>query len=97
MRFHWGAQGRNEEALVIFRKGPELDPLSAIIRTNIGFHQAGLGRFDEARKTFERSIEMHPGQKFAYQGMATFHAGARGRTTAIKKRFACILRSFVTR
>ena len=74
-----GSQGRLEDALAIFRKGLALDPLSAVIRTNIGLYLAGVGRFDEARKTFERSVEMHPGQNFAYTGMATFHGGVRGR------------------
>ncbi len=74
-----GSEGRSEDALAMFRKGLALDPLSAVIRSNIGFRLAALGRFDEARKTFERGIEMHPGQNQAYGGMATYHGGVRGR------------------
>lgn len=73
------SQGRLEDALAIYRKGLALDPLSAIIRSNIGYNLVRVGRFDEARKTFERGIEMHPGQNSSYGGMATFHAGVRGR------------------
>jgi TolB-like protein/Tfp pilus assembly protein PilF len=74
-----GSQGRNEEALAMLRRGLALDPLSAIMRNNIGHYLAGLGQFDEARKTFERSIEMHPQSGFGYVGYAAYHAGVRGR------------------
>ncbi len=72
-------QGRFEESLAMMRKGLALDPLSAVIRSNIGFTLSALGQFDEARETFERSIEMHPESGFGYTGYAVYHAGVRGR------------------
>jgi TolB-like protein/Flp pilus assembly protein TadD len=74
-----GFQGRNEEALVMLRKGLALDPLSAVIRNNIGFALSSVGQFDEARRTFERSIEMHPMSRFGYAGLGMNSAGVRGR------------------
>jgi TolB-like protein/Tfp pilus assembly protein PilF len=73
------AQGRIEDALAIYEKGLQLDPLSAVIRTNIGYALAGLGRFDEARRTFERSIEMHPESSFSYIGYASYQGAVLGR------------------
>ena len=74
-----GFQGRDEDALAILRKGLALDPLSAVIRNNIGFTLSATGQFDEARKTFERGIEMHPTSSFGFIGYAFYHAGVRGR------------------
>jgi len=74
-----GFQGRNEESLVILRKGLALDPLSAVIRNNVGFALSAVGQFNEARKTFERSIEMHPMSRFGYSGLGFHHAGVSGR------------------
>jgi TolB-like protein/Tfp pilus assembly protein PilF len=74
-----GYQGRNEEALAMYRKGLALDPLSAVLRSNVGYQLFAVGRFDEARKSFERSIAMHPTSGFGYSGYAVYHAGVRGR------------------
>jgi tetratricopeptide (TPR) repeat protein len=74
-----GSQGRIDEVLVMLRKGLALDPLSAVIRNNIGYTLSAVGQFDEARETFVRSIEMHPTSGFGYTGYATYHAGVRGR------------------
>jgi len=63
----------------MFEKGLELDPLSAVLRSNIGFHLSLVGRFDEARKSVERLIEMHPESGFGYSGYAFYFAGVRGR------------------
>jgi tetratricopeptide (TPR) repeat protein len=74
-----GSQGRIEEALAMLRKGLALDPLSAVIRNNVGFTLSAIGQFGEARRIYERSIEMHPESIFGYIGLAFHHAGVRGR------------------
>ncbi len=61
-------RGRYEDALAIFEKGLELDPLSTILRSNIWVQLQAAGRFDEARKNYERNIEMHPDARFGYAG-----------------------------
>jgi TolB-like protein/Tfp pilus assembly protein PilF len=72
-------QGRNKEALAMYEKGLALDPLSAVLRNNVGFQLMAVGRFDDSRQSFERSIEMHPTSGFGYTGYAAYHMGVRGR------------------
>ena len=74
-----GAQGRVEEEMAMYEKGLELDPLSAVIRSNITYNLAAMGRFDEARKTTERIIEMHPDESYGYSRYAGYQAGVLGR------------------
>jgi tetratricopeptide (TPR) repeat protein len=52
--------GRAEEALPMFLKAAELDPLSAVIMENIGTNFEYLGRFEEALAWYERSLELDP-------------------------------------
>jgi tetratricopeptide (TPR) repeat protein len=65
--------------MAMYEKGLELDPLSAVIRSNITYNLAAMGRFDKARKSIERNIEMHPDESFGYGRYAGFQAGVLGR------------------
>jgi TolB-like protein/cytochrome c-type biogenesis protein CcmH/NrfG len=52
--------GRAEEALPMFLKAAELDPLSAKILSSVGAAFESLGRFEEALVWYERSLELDP-------------------------------------
>jgi serine/threonine-protein kinase len=73
---HWygsvllSAQGRFEEALASERRALELEPLSLVINSNLGFIYYQAGRFDEAIERLERTLEMD--DNFVY---ARFHLG----------------------
>jgi tetratricopeptide (TPR) repeat protein len=61
-------QGRGTEALEQLREASRLDPLSSIIRTKLGDTLQSLGRFDEARDTYEAILRIDP--DFAYAHFA---------------------------
>lgn len=63
-------QGRGGEALEQLREAVRLDPMSSIIRAKLGDTLQSLGRFDEARASYETILRMQP--DFAY---AHFAAG----------------------
>ncbi|HEY8462278.1 MAG TPA: tetratricopeptide repeat protein, partial [Blastocatellia bacterium] len=73
---HWygsvllAAQGRFDEALASENRALELEPLSLVINSNLGFICYQAGRFDEAIKHLRRTLEMDDG--FVY---ARFHLG----------------------
>jgi len=54
------AMGRHEESLAEMTKALELDPLSLIINTGIGWRYFFAGRFDEALAQCQRTLEMEP-------------------------------------
>ncbi len=64
--YHWYGvlllrkSGRAEEALPMFLRAAELDPLSGMILTDLAADLESLGRFEEALAWFERSIEIDP-------------------------------------
>jgi TolB-like protein/Tfp pilus assembly protein PilF len=57
---------RPEEALALYRKAAELDPLSASIISGVGLTFEDLGRFDEALARYQRALEVDPGYAIAY-------------------------------
>jgi len=73
---HWygsvllSAQGRFDEALASERRALELEPLSLVINSNLGFICYQAGRFDEAKGHLLRTLEMD--DNFVY---ARFHLG----------------------
>jgi serine/threonine protein kinase/tetratricopeptide (TPR) repeat protein len=73
---HWygsvllSAQGRFDEALDSERRALELEPLSLVINSNLGFICYQASRFDEAIEHLQRTLEMDDG--FVY---ARFHLG----------------------
>lgn len=73
---HWygsvllSAQGRFDEALDSERRALELEPLSLVINSNMGFICYQASRFDEAIEHLQRTLEMD--DDFVY---ARFHLG----------------------
>jgi eukaryotic-like serine/threonine-protein kinase len=73
---HWygsvllAAQGRFDEALASEKRALELEPLSLVINSNLGFICYQAGRFDEAMEHLQRTLDMDDG--FVY---ARFHLG----------------------
>ncbi|MCI0391115.1 MAG: tetratricopeptide repeat-containing serine/threonine-protein kinase [Acidobacteria bacterium] len=73
---HWygsvllAAQGRFDEALASERRALDLEPLSLVINSNLGFICYQAGRFDEAMQHLIRTLEMD--DNFVY---ARFHLG----------------------
>jgi eukaryotic-like serine/threonine-protein kinase len=73
---HWygsvllSAQGRFDEALASERRALELEPLSLVINSNLGFICYQASRFDEAIEHLQRTLEMD--DNFVY---ARFHLG----------------------
>jgi eukaryotic-like serine/threonine-protein kinase len=73
---HWygsvllAAQGRFNEALASEKRALELEPLSLVINSNLGFICYQASRFDEAIEYLQRTLDMDDG--FVY---ARFHLG----------------------
>lgn len=73
---HWygsvllAAQGRFDEAMFAERRALELEPLSLVVNSNLGFICYQAGRFDEAIEHLRRTLEMD--DNFVY---ARFHLG----------------------
>ena len=62
------ALGRIEEALELDRLAINLDPLSTTIRYNHGNHASRAGKWEEARKAFQKVLELnaqYPGARMA--------------------------------
>jgi TolB-like protein/tetratricopeptide (TPR) repeat protein len=53
-------QKRYDEAMSEYHKALELDPLSGIINTNLGFGLFIARRFDEAREQYRKTLELDP-------------------------------------
>jgi Flp pilus assembly protein TadD len=47
-----------------FEKAVELDPTYAAAWNNLGIGYEQLGRFDDARKAYEKAIEIEPGNSY---------------------------------
>jgi serine/threonine protein kinase/Tfp pilus assembly protein PilF len=68
---HWYAEylmtmGCHEEAIVMMKKGRELDPLSLIINVAIGWACYMARRYDEAIEQLERTAELEPNFSVTY-------------------------------
>lgn len=69
--YHWYGDfltylGRAGEAIVQLREAARLDPLSSIIRTKLGDALQGLGRFDQARESYEAGLKLDPDFAFTH-------------------------------
>lgn len=68
---HWysvylTAMGRREEAMAEIRRAQQLDPLSLIIRTDIGFQLYYARQYDEAIEHLRGTLEMNPNFPLAH-------------------------------
>lgn len=67
-RYSWllAALGRSDEAVREMKLAVELDPLSLIINTDLGYLYTVMGRADEAIDQLRRTIEMDPNFYYAH-------------------------------
>lgn len=68
-----------DKATEVFLRGQEVDPLSAVLASNLAFAAGFAGRHDEMRERLERSAETHPESPFPDSGMAAYQVWVRGR------------------
>jgi len=76
---HWYAflltmMGRHDEALTEIRKAQELDPLSLVINTNIGYIYYFARRYDEAIDQYREVVELDPDFVNVYYKMRQVYA-----------------------
>ena len=60
----------NQEALAIIQKAQALDPLSAIILSNLGYAQLQVGDREAAKKTMLDNMRWNPDSPFGLEGLA---------------------------
>ncbi|MBW2691917.1 MAG: tetratricopeptide repeat protein [Deltaproteobacteria bacterium] len=70
---------RFEEALPLFLRAAELDPLSAMILSSVGAALESLGRFEEALVWYERSLELDPMLDGVNQNIGFYHWSVTGK------------------
>ena len=83
---HWYSNtlvslGRLDEALVQLQRAAELDPLSTVIKVNLGGRLTDVGRFREAEATYRKVITFDPSVPSAYWYLANLNAYAFDRFT----------------
>lgn len=71
--------GRPADALQYCEKAYELDPLSPIIGSNLGWVQTGLGRYDDASIQFRQVLDTNPDFSNAYSDLAYLYSFALAR------------------
>jgi len=67
----YAALGQNIKAIGDFEKAAKLDPLSAVILTNLGGLQTALGDDEAAQATHEKNILFNSDSEFGYSGLAS--------------------------
>ena len=72
-------QGRLDEALAHLETAVRLDPLSGIVKVNLGGVLESLGRFDEARLQYESVIRIDPAFALAYSSLGDLNWTVYGR------------------
>ena len=82
--YHWYAvmlanEGRIEESLVLLSKAASLDPMSAIVRENLGDLYGFVGRFEDSREQFEATIRIDPDFAAGYDSLGIFELTVNGR------------------
>jgi tetratricopeptide (TPR) repeat protein len=74
-----GMLDRHEEALLHAQRAAELDPLSAIINTNLAEQLAATGRFDAADQRLRKAITIDPSMPVSHLFLGLVTAYARNR------------------
>ena len=82
--YHWYAvmlanEGRFEESLFLLSKAASLDPMSAIVRENLGDLYGFVGRFDDSREHLEATIRIDPDFAAGYDSLGIFELTVNGR------------------
>ena len=81
---HWFSNllrelGRTREALEYAQRSAQLDPLSAIVRVNLGGALEGVGQFSAAAAEYGRAIQIDPSIPNAHLFIGLLKAYAQGR------------------
>ena len=81
---HWFSNllrdlGRTREALEYAQRSAQLDPLSAIVRVNLGGALEGVGQFSAAAAEYGRAIKIDPSIPNAHLFIGWLKAYAQGR------------------
>jgi tetratricopeptide (TPR) repeat protein len=63
-------KGNNEKFAAAMQKAVELDPKNKLINYNLATAYYQLGKYDEAKKYYEKTIELDPKYVDAYKGIA---------------------------
>ena len=95
--YHWygilaDRLGDRQKALDMYRKAAELDPLSPVIQTNIGFMLSNFEQYGEALKQFDRINELMPefpgaadGKSKVYSDMGKLNEAVKWQRQSIKQ------------
>jgi len=68
-----------DKSTEIFLKGQQIDPLSAVLASNLAFAAGSAGRQDEMKERMDRLAETHPESPFAHRGLAFYQLFVKGR------------------
>jgi len=87
---HWygsvllAAQGRFDEAMASEERALELEPLSLVVNSNLGFICYQAGRFDQAIERLQRTLEMDDDFVYArfHLGLCHAHRGSHDKAIA---------------
>ncbi len=85
LSYHWygwmlrSRLGRPEEALELHRRASELDPLSGIMAINVEADLEALGRFEEAGKWLDKTMELTPDYPDLHTAIGDFRSLIDGR------------------
>ncbi len=87
--YHWygilsDRLGDKKKALDLYRKAAQLDPLSPVIQTNIGYMLLEAGQHEEAMKQFDRIMELMPEYPGAANGKSQVYASLGALDEAVK-------------
>jgi len=87
--YHWYGNlvdrlGDKKRSLELYQKAAELNPLSPVIQSNIGYKLIENNQLDDAVKQFDRIIEMFPDYSGGPNGKATIFAARGNFVEALK-------------
>ncbi|WP_395375953.1 tetratricopeptide repeat protein [Marinicella sp. W31] len=93
--YHWYGNladrlGEKAKALELYRKAAQLDPLSPVIQTNIGFMLSEADKHEEALQQFDRIMELVPeysgganGKSIVYSNMGVLDEAVKWQKESI--------------
>lgn len=73
--FHLGYTGRPDQGLPIAERAASLDPVSPNVQMNVGVMLNFAGRFDDAVRRLEQTLELDPDFSFAYAMLGLSYLG----------------------
>ena len=82
--YNWLGLAYNEmaqfdKAIDVFSRGQQIDPLSAVLASNLAYAAGSVGDYDEMKRRLDRLAETHPESPFAYTGQSYYELLVTGR------------------